>query len=56
MSIIYALIVGPMLALFVGRALGFYGDSGDVPGVISAIIGAMVLLGGYRLLRKAPAT
>ncbi len=48
-------VAGSMLALFVGRAFGLYNENGDVPGVIAAIIGAMLVLGGYRLLinRKA---
>lgn len=48
-------VAGSMLALFVGRGFGLYNENGDVPGVIAAIIGAMLVLGGYRLLsnRKA---
>lgn len=48
-------VAGSMLALFLGRAFGLYNENGDVPGIIAAIIGAMLVLGGYRLLvnRKA---
>jgi uncharacterized membrane protein YeaQ/YmgE (transglycosylase-associated protein family) len=43
-------IGGAMLAAFIGRALGFY-QAGDVgPGVIASILGAMLLLGIYRLV------
>jgi len=43
-------IAGSLVASFLGRALGLY-HAGDVgPGVIASIIGAMVLLGLYRLL------
>ena len=39
-----------MLAAFIGRALGVY-HAGDVgPGIIASIIGAMLLLGIYRLI------
>ena len=48
-------VAGSMLALFLGRAFGLYNQIGEVPGIIAAIIGAMLVLGGYRLLinRKA---
>ena len=48
-------VAGSMLALFLGRAFGLYNQNGEVPGIIAAIIGAMLVLGGYRLLinRKA---
>ena len=49
-------VAGSMLALFVGRAFGLYDEHGDVPGVIAAIIGAMLVLGGYRLLINRKAT
>jgi uncharacterized membrane protein YeaQ/YmgE (transglycosylase-associated protein family) len=43
-------IGGAMLAAFIGRSLGFY-RAGDVgPGVIASIVGAMLLLGIYRLV------
>lgn len=43
-------IGGAMLAAFIGRSLGFY-RAGDVgPGVIASVIGAMLLLGIYRLI------
>jgi uncharacterized membrane protein YeaQ/YmgE (transglycosylase-associated protein family) len=43
-------IGGAMLAAFIGRSLGFY-RAGDVgPGVIASIVGAMLLLGIYRLI------
>ena len=45
-------VAGAMVALLIGRTMGFYGDSGEVPGIIAAIIGAMVVLGGYRALSK----
>ena len=43
-------IAGSLVANFLGRALGLY-HAGDVgPGVIASIIGAMILLGLYRVL------
>jgi uncharacterized membrane protein YeaQ/YmgE (transglycosylase-associated protein family) len=43
-------IAGAMFASFIGRSLGFY-RAGDVgPGVIASILGAMALLGIYRLI------
>jgi uncharacterized membrane protein YeaQ/YmgE (transglycosylase-associated protein family) len=43
-------IGGAMLAAFIGRSLGFYraGDTG--PGIIASIVGAMLILGIYRLV------
>jgi uncharacterized membrane protein YeaQ/YmgE (transglycosylase-associated protein family) len=42
-------IAGSMLASFLGRSLGIY-HAGDVaPGVIASVIGAMILLGIYRV-------
>jgi uncharacterized membrane protein YeaQ/YmgE (transglycosylase-associated protein family) len=43
-------IGGAMFASFLGRSLGFY-RAGDVgPGVIASVVGAMLLLGIYRLI------
>jgi uncharacterized membrane protein YeaQ/YmgE (transglycosylase-associated protein family) len=44
-------LAGSFLAGFVGRALGLYRDPGSGPGIIASIIGAMLLLGIYRLVR-----
>jgi uncharacterized membrane protein YeaQ/YmgE (transglycosylase-associated protein family) len=48
-------VAGSLLAGFVGRALGVYHPGNSAPGIIASIIGAMVLLGIYRLVvgRKA---
>jgi uncharacterized membrane protein YeaQ/YmgE (transglycosylase-associated protein family) len=42
-------IAGSFLAGFLGRALGWYRDPAEGPGIIASIIGAMILLGIYRL-------
>ncbi|HVY38227.1 MAG TPA: GlsB/YeaQ/YmgE family stress response membrane protein [Polyangia bacterium] len=45
-------VAGAMLAAFIGRALGWY-QAGDVgPGLIASIVGAMLLLGIYRLVTR----
>lgn len=43
-------IAGSIVAGFLGRALGLYhaGDAG--PGIIASIIGAIILLAGYRMI------
>lgn len=43
-------VAGSFVAAFVGRALGWYSDVNDAPGIIASILGAMLLLGLYRLL------
>jgi len=43
-------IAGAFLAGFLGRAVGWYDDPGSGPGIIASIIGAMILLGLYRLV------
>ena len=40
-------IVGALIGGFIGRMLGWYGE-GDPVGFIMAVIGAMVVLFGYR--------
>jgi len=42
-------IAGAMVASFIGRALGFYHEGDVGPGVLASIVGAMILLGIYRL-------
>ena len=43
-------VAGSLVAGFLGRALGFYKNPGAGPGIIASIIGAMALLGIYRLV------
>jgi uncharacterized membrane protein YeaQ/YmgE (transglycosylase-associated protein family) len=42
-------VAGSLVAGFVGRSLGWYSGNGGA-GIIASIIGAMVLLGIYRLV------
>jgi uncharacterized membrane protein YeaQ/YmgE (transglycosylase-associated protein family) len=43
-------VAGSLLAGFLGRAVGWYKNPGQGPGIIASIIGAMILLGIYRLI------
>ncbi|MDQ3021221.1 MAG: GlsB/YeaQ/YmgE family stress response membrane protein [Bacteroidota bacterium] len=43
-------IAGSLLFTFLGRMVGWY-DEGDSAGLIASILGAMVLLGIYRLIK-----
>jgi uncharacterized membrane protein YeaQ/YmgE (transglycosylase-associated protein family) len=42
-------VAGALLAGFLGRALGWYDNPGEGPGIIASIIGAMLLLLLYRM-------
>src|SRR5688572_156011 len=43
-------LAGSLIAGFVGRQMGWYGEGSSGPGIIASVIGAIVLLGLYRLL------
>jgi len=43
-------IAGAFVAGFLGRAVGLYRDPNSGPGIIASIIGAMILLGIYRVI------
>ena len=43
-------VAGSLVAGFLGRALGWYRSPAEGPGIIVSIIGAMILLGIYRLV------
>ena len=47
-------VAGSLLATFLGRLIGWY-KPGETGGFIAAIIGAVILLLIYRLLKKKPA-
>ena len=42
-------VAGALLAGFLGRALGWYANPGEGPGIIASIIGALILLFLYRM-------
>jgi uncharacterized membrane protein YeaQ/YmgE (transglycosylase-associated protein family) len=42
-------VVGALIAGFIGRSLGWYRE-GEPAGFIASIIGAVILLAGYRLI------
>ncbi|HEX6980268.1 MAG TPA: GlsB/YeaQ/YmgE family stress response membrane protein [Alphaproteobacteria bacterium] len=44
-------IVGALVATWLGQAVGWYGE-GEAAGFIGAVIGAVILLGIYRLVRR----
>ena len=43
-------VAGAMIAGFLGRAMGWYRDPTDGPGIIASIVGAMLLLFVYRMI------
>jgi len=47
-------VAGSLLAGFLGRAVGWYAP-GQSAGFIMSIIGALILLGIYRLVKRKPA-
>jgi hypothetical protein len=49
-------VVGAFVAYYAGRTLGFYADHGQAPGLIASVLGAMLLLGVYRLVTRTRGT
>jgi uncharacterized membrane protein YeaQ/YmgE (transglycosylase-associated protein family) len=49
-------VAGALLAGFLGRAMGWYADPGEGPGIIASVIGAIVLLWLYRLFTRRRGT
>ena len=47
-------IAGAVVAGFLGRALGWYAE-GEGAGLIMSVVGAILLLALYRMLKKSPA-
>ena len=45
-------IAGAVVAGFIGRALGWYSDGSAGPGIIASVIGAIILLAGYRMIAR----
>ena len=48
-------ITGSLMAGFLGRALGWY-DPGEGTGLIMSVIGAILLLAVYRMVKKTSRT
>lgn len=46
-------IAGSFLASWLGRAAGFY-QEGQAAGFIMSVIGALILLAGYRMIKGKP--
>jgi uncharacterized membrane protein YeaQ/YmgE (transglycosylase-associated protein family) len=44
-------VAGSFVAGYIGRAVGHY-HSGDTPGIIASIVGAIAILAGYRVLLR----
>ncbi|HXU60818.1 MAG TPA: GlsB/YeaQ/YmgE family stress response membrane protein [Polyangia bacterium] len=42
-------VAGSLVASFLGHALGWYRNPGSGPGIVASVIGALVLLGIYRM-------
>jgi len=49
-------VAGSLVAGFVGRAFGWYSSGSSGPGIIASVIGAMALLGIYRLVIRRRGT
>jgi uncharacterized membrane protein YeaQ/YmgE (transglycosylase-associated protein family) len=45
-------VAGAVLAALLGRAVGWYDDPGEGPGIIASVVGAVVLLAIYRMARR----
>lgn len=43
-------IAGAIVAGFIGRAIGWYDEPGEGAGLIASVIGAIIILAGYRLV------
>lgn len=43
-------IAGAVIAGFIGRAIGWYDEPGEGAGLIASVLGAVLLLAGYRVV------
>lgn len=48
-------IAGAFLGTFIGRAIGHYGE-GESAGFLMSLVGALILLGIYHLIRRRQVT
>lgn len=49
-------IAGAFVARLLGRVAGLYASDGTAPGIIASIVGAIIILAGYRLLVRRRTT
>lgn len=49
-------VAGALVATFLGRAVGWYQSPAEGPGILASILGAMLILGIYRLILGARRT
>jgi uncharacterized membrane protein YeaQ/YmgE (transglycosylase-associated protein family) len=47
-------IAGSVVAGFLGRAIGWYHDPSQGPGILASIVGAVILLALYRVIVGRP--
>jgi uncharacterized membrane protein YeaQ/YmgE (transglycosylase-associated protein family) len=45
-------VAGAVVAGFIGRSLGWYTNGASGPGIIASVIGAIILLAGYRMIAR----
>jgi uncharacterized membrane protein YeaQ/YmgE (transglycosylase-associated protein family) len=45
-------VAGALVAGFLGRALGWYHEGDTGPGLIASVLGAIILLAGYRMVTR----
>jgi len=45
-------VAGSVLAGLLGRGLGLYAADSPGPGIIASIVGAIIILAGYRLITR----
>jgi uncharacterized membrane protein YeaQ/YmgE (transglycosylase-associated protein family) len=43
-------ISGAVVAGFIGRAIGWYDEPGEGAGLLASVLGAVIVLAGYRLV------
>jgi uncharacterized membrane protein YeaQ/YmgE (transglycosylase-associated protein family) len=45
-------VAGSVVAFLIGRAVGWYGPNSEGPGIIASVIGAIIVLAGYRAIQR----
>jgi uncharacterized membrane protein YeaQ/YmgE (transglycosylase-associated protein family) len=49
-------VAGAFIAYLLGRTLGWYSNGSPGPGLIASVVGALFLLGVYRMATRNPTT